>query len=299
MSKDKATFRTDLDKWVITYVDSKGDTKTRDGGVIPPVAIMDEGKAVEALQGLAKDSGNLRRAAMTLLAKILEFGGTAVAEYKGQVKPTENLPAEMKKTMQSAEEGYFKQYLDPKHVHHKSFMARLPKENERGEALEVGGKLNQERQFQYFLTAMRQGSSYSNAKNVALSFWAYCGQGPMSADGKTLVPPEVMRVMVAEVKIVTPADTSIKGRLHTIRREAIAESKAGADDDIPEVVATLRELLLHYEQLQVAAAQRATIKARAGDVVQTTKDAITQANQKMKPADAPSAQAQKETTKVK
>jgi hypothetical protein len=283
-SKENAVYVADKNAYQIQYVDSKGDTKVRD--TVPMVHTMTADKAVDALQGYAKETQTLREAAITALTLIMQNAGDSLNAYKGQVKGTEALPQELKATMQGAEESYFKRYMDPKHQHHKAFVSRLPKTNARGEALEVGGKLNTERQFQYFLTATRQNPSYSNAKNIVLSFWAYCGQSPLSEDGKSLIPPEVMRVMVANIRTVQTKDNSVKGRLWEIRREIMAESKNPPDDDMPEIVATLRDLLGHCETLAKAAATRATARAKPGDVVQQTKDALTTANQKQ-PAAAP------------
>jgi hypothetical protein len=283
-SKENAVFIPATNSYQIQYRDSKGDLKTRD--TIPMVHAMDEGKAVDVLQGYAKDTLNQREAAATIITRILTSAGESLAVYKGAVKGDAALPQELKATMQGAEEAYFKRYMDPKHPHHKAFVSRLPKVNARGENLEVGGKLNIERQFQYFLTATRQNPSYSNAKNIVLSFWAYCGQSPMAEDGKNLIPPEAMRVMIAQVRTVQTADNSVKGRLYAIRREIMAESKNPPDDDMPEIVATLRDLLGHCETLAKAAATRATARAKPGDVVQQTKDALTTANQKQ-PATPP------------
>jgi hypothetical protein len=277
-SKENAVYVADKNAYQIQYVDSKGDTKVRD--TVPMVHAMAEDRAVDVLQGYAKDTQNQREASVSLITRIMTGAGETLSAYKGQVKPSDGLPQELKASMQGAEEAYFKRYMDPKHAHHKSFIAKLPKTNLRGEALEVGGKLNTERQFQYFLTATRQNPSYSNAKNIVLSFWAYCGQSPLSEDGKSLIPPEVMRVMVAQVRTVQVKDNSVKGRLWEIRREIMAESKNPPDDDMPEIVATLRDLLGHCETLAKAAATRATARAKPGDVVQQTKDAIAGANAK-------------------
>jgi hypothetical protein len=283
-SKENAVYVADKNAYQIQYVDSKGDTKVRD--TVPMVHVMSEDKAVDVLQGYAKDTQNQREAAVSLITRIMTTAGDSLNAYKGAVKGTEALPQELKASMQGSEEAYFKRYMDPKHPHHKAFTSRLPKTNARGEALEVGGKLNTERQFQYFLTATRQNPSYSNAKNIVLSFWAYCGQSPLSEDGKSLIPPEVMRVMVAQVRTVQTKDNSVKARLWEIRREIMAESKNPPDDDMPEIVATLRDLLGHCETLATAAATRARAKMKPGDVVTQTKDAITAANQKQ-PAAAP------------
>jgi hypothetical protein len=277
-SKENAVYVADKNAYQIQYVDSKGDTKVRD--TVPMVHVMSEDKAVDVLQGYAKDTQNQREAAVSLITRIMTTAGDSLNAYKGAVKGTEALPQELKASMQGSEEAYFKRYMDPKHPHHKAFTSRLPKTNARGEALEVGGKLNTERQFQYFLTATRQNPSYSNAKNIVLSFWAYCGQSPLSEDGKSLIPPEVMRVMVAQVRTVQVKDNSVKGRLYEIRREIMAESKNPPDDDMPEIVATLRDLLGHCETLASAAATRARARAKPGDVVQQTKDAIAGANAK-------------------
>jgi hypothetical protein len=277
-SKENAVYVADKNAYQIQYVDSKGDTKVRD--TVPMVHVMSEDKAVDVLQGYAKDTQNQREAAVSLITRIMTTAGDSLNAYKGAVKGTEALPQELKASMQGSEEAYFKKYMDPKHPHHKAFTSRLPKTNARGEALEVGGKLNTERQFQYFLTATRQNPSYSNAKNIVLSFWAYCGQSPLSEDGKSLIPPEVMRVMVAQVRTVQTKDNSVKARLWEIRREIMAESKNPPDDDMPEIVATLRDLLGHCETLATAAATRARAKMKPGDVVQQTKDAIAGANAK-------------------
>lgn len=294
-SKDKAVFLADKAAYQIQYVDSKGDTKVRD--TIPMVHVMAEEKAVDALAGLAKDSKNIREACVTIIARIMDKGGETLEAYKGQCAPDKNLPDELKKSMQGAEEAYFRQFMDAKHPHYKAFLSRLPRENVRGEPLEVGGKLNVERQFQYFLTATRQNSNYANAKNIVLSFWGYCGQSPMAADGKNMIPPEIMRVMVSQVRTVETRDNSAKARLWEVRREIMAESKNPPDDDLPEIVATLRDLLSHCETLATAAANRALMKAKPGDVVMQTKEALAQANAKLHTL-APSKDAKKveETT---
>jgi hypothetical protein len=103
-----------------------------------------------------------------------------------------------------------------------------------------------------------------------------------------------MRVEVAKVRTVEGPDTSVKGRLYALRRELMAEGKNPPDDDMPEIVATLRDLIEHCETLEKAAATRRTARARPGDVVQQTKEALATANAKRE-ATAPSDNAKKQT----
>lgn len=282
-NKETVVFLADKGAYQIQYKDGKGNTMVRD--TIPTVEALPQYKAVEVFQGYAKDEVNRRRAAMSLLAVILEFGGESLSAYKGAQDPAKPLPKELKDSFKDAEAAYFKQYMHPDHPDHKGFIAHLPKINARQEQLEVGGKLNPERQFQYFLTTLREAPAYANAKNIVLSFWAYCGQSPMGADGR-LLPPEAIRVMVANVRVLTPADNSLKARLYAIRRELMAENISPPDDDLPEIVATLRETLEYCQTLATAAATRATTRVKPGDVVQQTKDAITDAGAKI-PANGP------------
>lgn len=262
--KEKAVWIPEKGAYQIQFKNGKGDTQVRD--TIPMVEHMEAGKAIRVLQGYAGEQKNLREAAMSLLTEVLIFGGEALSAYKGKCDKTKNLPNEMMASFRSSEEAYFRQFMNKDHEEHAAFTRALPKLNERGERLEVGGTLNPERQFQYFLTAMRKAPSYTNAKTTVLGFWGYIGQSPLGSDD-LIVPPEVMRVMVQEVRTIEQRDTSYKGRLYELRRELIAEGKNPPDDDMPEIVNTLREMLAHAETLEKAAATRRTNRPQPGQRV--------------------------------
>lgn len=262
-SKDHAVWLADKSAYQIQYRTQDGSLRVRD--TIPMVTKLATGDSLRAMGGWVKTQDKLRMAALSILSEALAFGGEALEAYKGACPADKPLPKEFLSSFRDAEVAYFKQFLHADHPAHEAFMKSLPIVNDRQEKLEVGGKLNVERQFQYYLSTTRAAPSYSNAKNVVLSFWGYCGLSPVNGDGTCMVPPEVMRVMVAEVKVVEAPDNSIKGRLYAIRREMIAESKMPPDDDMPEILATLRDLFTHAEGLEKAAAERRSKRPQKGD----------------------------------
>lgn len=262
--KENAVWVAEKGAYQIQFKDGKGNLKIRD--TVPMVAHMEPYKAITVMQGFASAQTSQREAAMSLLAEVLDFGGDAMLAYKGKCEPEKNLPNEMTSSFRSSEEGYFRQFMQKDHDHHDAFVKALPKINERAERLEVGGTLNAERQFQYFLTTMRKAPSYTNAKNIVLGFWGYCGQSPVGADDQ-LVPPEIMRVMVANVRTIEPRDTSLKGRLWELHRELIAEGKNPPDQDMAEVLGILKEMYEHAQVLAKAAEGRLRAAVKPGDRV--------------------------------
>lgn len=263
-TKEQAIWVPEKGAYQIQFKNGKGDTQVRD--TVPMVEHMEAATAIKTLQGYTGQQKNLREAALSLIVEILEFAGDALEAYKGKCDPTKNLPAEMGNSFRSSEEAYFRQFMNKEHDMHAGFVKALPQINERGERLEVGGKLNAERQFQYFLTTMRKANAYANVKGFVLGYWGYCGRSPLASDDM-IVPPEVMRVEVAQIRTVETRDNSLKGRLYELRRELIAEGKNPPDDDMPEIVATLRDLLGHAETLEKAAATRRTARPQPGQRV--------------------------------
>lgn len=275
-TKEQVFFDSDKGIYKITSRNAKGDEVTRD--TVATIKPMDEKDAVGYFLGLAKDAPTKRNAAVTLIGLIMKAGMGKIEGWKGSCDKTKGLPRELKSAMQEAEGDYFRQFLSGSHPQHKSFMGRLPKANDRGEPLEVGGKLNQEAQFQYFLTTVRKEPSYANAKNGCLNFFGYVGSLPYTDTGD-IVPPEVMRVLVEQNRDITPPDTSYKARVYALYREVVAESKNPPDSDLMEIHKTLQELADHFKTLKDAAAQRATMKP--GDVVAQTKDAMAKAGKQV------------------
>lgn len=273
-SKEQVFFNQETGEYAIQYTDSKGDLKTRDKVMqIDPVS---EGDVLKQCLGLAKDAPKKRRGAVTLLALIMKWGleRDKLQGWRGNGARDKPIPNELKSAFQKCEDGYFEQFLDKNHPEHDLFVGRLPKENERGEALERDGKINQQARFEYFVSTTRREPSYANAKNLVLGFFNYCGQLPYAPDGEHIIPPEVMRVYVSNAREKVEADNSIKGKLHAIRRECMAEGSNPPDDDLPEIVATLKDLLPYMEGLMNVAAQRATARPKAGDVVEEANKAL-------------------------
>lgn len=281
-SKEKVFFDSEKGLYKIIFTNNKGDEQTRDSvSVIHP---MNQTDAVNVFLGLAKEAVNKRVAAVTLLGMILQQELTSLKDWQGACDRTKQLPNELKTAFQDAETAFFKPMLDEKHPQHKSFVGRLPKVNERGEALEVDGKPNRQAQFQYFMTVTRKEPSYANAKNTVLGYFGYVGSLPYTDKGD-IVPPEIMRVLVNEVRDVKAPDNSYKARLYALYREVVVESKNPPGEDLPEIARTARELADHLKTLADAEARRVTEKdkVKPGDVVAQTKDAMEKANGKQEP----------------
>lgn len=284
-SKEKVFFDSEKGQYKIIFTNGKGDEQTRDTvSVIHP---MNQTDAVNVFLGLAKEAVNKRTAAVTLLAMILSQELKSLEEWQGKCDRTKQLPNELKTAFQDAETAFFKPMMDDKHPQHKGFVGRLSKVNERGEPLESDGKPNRQAQFQYFMTVTRRDPSYANAKNTVLGYFGYVGSLPYTEKGD-IVPPEIMRVLVNEVRDIKAPDNSYKARLYEMYREVVVESKNPPDADLPEIARTARELAEHLKTLADAAARRATETVKPGDVVAQTKEAMEKANAGI-PANAPTA----------
>lgn len=271
--------------------DSKGNTRLADTAV--SIEAMEEAQATFVFLGLAKDAPGKRVAAVSLLAAIIAKYGDKIEAWKGNCDTSKGLPNELKSAFQDCETDYFKHYMDKDHKDHAKFVQRLPTADGRGNELSVLGKLNKEAQFQAFMANTRKEPSYANAKNTVLGFYGYLGRLPVGDDGN-LVPPEIMRVYVQNARIIEQADNSFKGKVYALHRWLVAgENDAPPDDDLPEIVSTLREILAQAETMEKAAAVRRTNKVRPGDVVQQTKDSMDKASGKVKPEDAPGKGAKK------
>lgn len=268
-TKDKAVYIAETASYQIQRTDSRGVTRTTDD--VPMIEHLEVTKAVQIFAGFAKEQKNLRDAACSLLADILTFAAPSMKGYKGMIDPKGDLTQQIKDTFRDAESAFFKQFMDSEHEMHAEFLKRLPKQDERGREFLVLGKPNPEAQFQYFLTVLRKAPSYANAKNVVLSFWGFCGQSPMASDG-SIIAPEVMRVMVAEVRQTVARDNGIKARLTEILREWKVEEKNPPSDDLPTIVHLLTELLDHARTKATVAAELATQQAHRAQNVKDASD---------------------------
>lgn len=285
-SKELVLFDSDKGEYQIQFKNSKGDTQVRDR--VHVISSMETGEAVNVFLGFAKDQPGLRRAAVSVLCRILMHSMDKLGAFQGSGDKTKPLAPELRDAFQDAESVYFGQFMDDKHKLHKSFVAKLPKANDRGEPLEVGGKLNVQAQFQYFLRTMRKAPSYANAKNTVLSYYSLVGALPYlneKPDGTfDIVPPEVMRVMANNERIYEANDNSYKARLYAMFREVVSEGKNPPDEDIAEIARVATELAAHLATLAKAAETRAKVKP--GDIVAQTQQAMDKANAKL-PANGP------------
>lgn len=287
MAKTEQTFHDDKKgTWKITYKDSKGDEKVRD--TIPDVPALGLSESVKTFQGLVAKETDARRAALSLLCLIYNSEPSRFSEWLGKGdKATGQLSNGLKDEYRKAEDTFFGQFLDPKHEQHKGYVAGLPKINERGEKLEAEGAGEQIRErHNYFVTRTRKAPSYANAKNLFLRFIAFVGRSPMSDDGTTIIPPEVMRVMIDAALNLPAPDNSYAARLMPMLKELVMPADPEKpvpvrSEQWPELVSMLRRALEVAEERgnQAAAAamrQRETM-GNGGGVQQKADNAIASA----------------------
>jgi hypothetical protein len=281
--------------WKILSTDSKGVQKTDD--TVKDIEGMDDAQALQVFQGLVSQAPNKRRAAVSLIVSILRLSYGKMEDFKGAGDPeTGQLSDSIKDVFRKAEDTFFDQFMVKEHPLHKAFTGRLPKVNERGESLDKkDGSADMAERYAYFTKSLRKDPSYGASKNMVLNFWAFVGQDPFiigKDDAVTIIPPEVMRVMVNEAKDVKPADTSWATKLTTLIRELLVPTdpkKPVTLDDarLPGLVQDAKALLGELMRLESLAAERATKRAKPGDIVQQTKDAIGAAGAKKPAASQP------------
>lgn len=262
--------------WSILDVQPDGSTVVRKGdkGNIPAIPNMSEHESILMFLDLADKASTKRNAAVSLLARILKEQMGRVEAWRGKGNPTAGIDNELKGAFQKCEDKYFEKFLSKDHPDHELFVGRLPKLDLQGKPLEIDGKLEAVKQFEAFLTATRRDPSYANNKNTVLGYFNLCGKLPYDEDG-TIVPPEVMAQEVANARIVTPADNSLRKRLMDLRTELMDEKKAPPGDDLPAILRTLAEMTEYAQQLENIHAARLTARggARVGDSVKDKADA--------------------------
>jgi hypothetical protein len=174
------------------------------------------------------------------------------------------------------------------HALHRSFISRLPKMTERGDdILNQQGEADNAERYAYFLTSLRKDASYAQAKNLFLNFWSFVGAEPYHEDKKGIhiLPPEVMRVMVANAKNVTPPDNSWAGQFDRICREMVlamnSDKPISVDPArIPDLIQNANIVLGELERLQKLSQAAEAKRAKPGDVVTQTQEAMARANAK-------------------
>lgn len=290
----RSVVHTDNGTWKVLEKTNGGQESTKDE--VAEIDGMDDAQALAAFQGYVSEAPNKRRAAVSLLCNILHFGLTNQPERykldmyrgKGDAK-TGQLDSSLKTNFLAAENDYFQQFMDEKHPLHKSFISRLPKTNERGDSLDKDTKaLTIEQRFDHFKTATRKDPSYSANKNLVLNFLNFVGQLPYTdkKDGRHITPPEIMRVLVANAKNVTPPDTSYETKLIQLLSELVTP----ADPNKPVALNMARadEVLEWLSRAEDAISERLNMhkaaeakRAKPGDVVDQTKEAMEKANAKV------------------
>lgn len=138
------------------------NTRTGKADPLPFIDKMEESEAVGALEkeNRARESGS--RAAVSLLAVILD--NPRFDAYKGATPIGESIPKELKAAMREAE-GEFMKPL---------FMAR---HEGKGAKPATVAKL-----WDDFIGALREGSSYAVAKGKVLAYFAHLGKLPVCLD---------------------------------------------------------------------------------------------------------------------
>jgi hypothetical protein len=296
MANSKTQAIHDGDTWKILTTNGKGEERTDD--TVKDIEGMDDASALQVFQGLVSQAPNKRRAAVSLIVGILRLDYSKMEEFKGEGDPEAGqLSDSIKAQFRKAEDKFFDQFMVKNHPLHKAFTGRLPKINERGESLDKkDGSPDMAERYAYFINALRKDPSYGASKNMVLNYWAFVGQDPFSVgkDGAvSIVPPEVMRVMVNNVKDVKPVDNSWETRLTTLIRDLLVpvdpkKPIIPQDEKLPGLIQDTKALLGELQRLETLAAERATKMVKKGDVVAQTKDAMDKANAQI-PADAPTA----------
>jgi hypothetical protein len=280
MAKQQIVHNVKAGTYQVQTTDKKGSIMVRD--TLPSLVAMDTDKAIQVYQGLAKDMPNKRLAAWSILTAVLSSCADTLVAWKGGVSKDSSLPKELATSFRDAETAFYKPLMDHKHAGHKAFLGRLPVADAQGRPLDGGtpGKTNPEAQFQAFLTAMRVDSTYSNNKNVLLGAWGYLGIDAHDEGG--LIPPEILRIMVANARVYTERDNSVLARVQEIHKEMIGADTITAPPaaDIAPTLQALRELVSAYESFARGAAQQERMRTAATDVKAATTAAMEQANAK-------------------
>jgi hypothetical protein len=269
--------------WQIQTRDSKGNLRVTDKE--ESITPMDEADAAKTFALHAKDAPRKRIAALTLLSAILAEFHSKVAAWQGTLDPHKGLPNELKGAFLDCETAYFRKFMEATHPAHAVFVSSLPTTDGRGNELTVMGKLNQEAQFQAFLTITRKDPSYGNAKNTVLGYFGYIGKLPMGEDGR-LIPPEFMSQLVRNVRIIEQGDRSFRAMLGILHRTLVQGADEGqekpTDDDLPTIVAMLREMYEAAQEQERAAAERARQRVHVGDIAKNGQTMIERAQEAAK-----------------
>lgn len=256
--------------WSVLELTAEGTERTKGNlGHIPPIELMEERKAILTVLGLAKDASNKRIACVSILCAILQEQIARVEAWQGKGNASKGVDVELKGAFQKCEDRYFEdRILNAEHEDHAIYLGQLPKEDARGNPLELDGKLEPRKQFEAFLTNTRKEPSYANAKSTVLAYFNLCGKMPFDPDG-SIVPPEIMAQEVANARTITPKDNSLRARLWELRNELIDEAQAPPGDDLPVIMRTLREMLEMATQLENIHAARLTARGgnRVGDSI--------------------------------
>lgn len=237
------------------------NTKTGKADKLALLDHMEQGEAVAALarENKARESGS--RAAVSLLADMLDnprFDG-----YKGQTPIGENIPADLKSAMREHEGEVLKPIFCKTH------------ENKGAKPATVA-KLWDE-----YIGALRAGSSYAVAKGKVLAYFAYCGKLPVADNGKLLSVAAIDKLLaIAKESAAKPEETGIAGKLVKLSEEIENRTESTKLGDPATAIAALKSMLATYEGIMrenAEAAQRIHEAKTPGDVGKAAAAIIQQA----------------------
>lgn len=272
------------------------ETVNKDGQVTrtemySAVESMPQDKTIAAVMGYVKDVPSKNRACVNLIGYIIRHNlGNAgtLKQYMGKCDRSQALPAGLRDVFLKAEEQYFDQFMDEKNKDHAGFVKMLPKESDRGNPLTLNGVLNRSEQYHYFLRTLRKDSAYGTQKATCMGFLGYLGLPPYNEDG-SLIPADVMRAYINEVRDIKGPDRSLKARLQEILADVTsgAATKDVQDMDWPAIVRVVDLLHEQVKAMNDAAAARITARGGPVNVGQPMPSVPTQAADAIKQAQAP------------
>lgn len=232
-------------------------TETKDGKfkaekelfIVP----MEDDKACEALKTEVGQRGNVTRAALSSLVKVLQDPGLDSYKGQGDINAEEGakLPKEMKEGVRAAERAHFLHaYKDVK-------------------------KLDA------FLSGLREAGIYATVKGVALKYFWFAGKLPCAYNddgtpdtGKLLSVSAMQKLLANMVEEKPKADDSIATRLGSLMHE-FEENETLTENDILVIQARLGVFLQECkESLNQIAADKTANTALMAPSVKTLDEQI-------------------------
>jgi len=234
--------------------------ETKDGKIVNVdgdfafLSPLDNDHALKTLKTEVSGRGNVTRAAISCLVQILNTPRTD--GYKGQGNINSDtgaaMPKELKTAMRDAESAFFAPMFDAK----------------------------QSKQFDTFLTGLREAGIYATCKGVALKYYYFAGKlpclyvGDLPQTDKLLSVSSMQKLLQNMVEDKPEADDSIAARIGTLFTEFTNTSSEFTSDMLQALTARLGAFQQEVKEAQnILASQRTAIASNPALMVSAVQPA--------------------------